>query len=261
MIGKVKRKRSLRALGVVLCLGALALPASASGALKYPDLRTLPPNEIHLGTALVNDQNHYVVRFTNVVWNAGTGPFELHGTPHFPIDGLFDASQWIYDDPAGLDVQPIGTFAFHTSHQHFHFDGFARYELWKQRDFERAEAGGFKNGEPLRTSPKVSFCVLDITRVDPFSGPPTQVYRTCSPAMEGLSPGWGDVYDYLLPDQWVDVGETPLSDGAYVIRSIADPDNMVFESDGKGDASRESQVANSAVAYFSIANGRLVAAP
>jgi hypothetical protein len=236
------------------------MPATASAAPRYPDLRTLAPYDVQLGTALVGAEHHYVVRFSNLVWNTGTGPFELHGVPHFPVDGLFDASQWIYDDPAGLTVEPVGSFAFHPSHQHFHFDGFARYELWTQQAFDRAKSSGFKSGRPLYTSPKVSFCVLDIYHVDPGSGPPAQVYRTCSPAMEGISPGWGDEYDFLLPEQWVDVGQTPLPDGKYVIRSIADPDNLIYESAGKADPSRESQVANSASTPISIVNGRLAAA-
>jgi hypothetical protein len=246
---------------IVGSLGAWCWPATAGASPKYPDLRTLPPFDAHLGTSFVNGENHYVVRFSNEVWNAGTGPFELHGVPHFPIDGLFDASQWIYDDTAGVTIQPVGTFAFHPSHQHFHFDGFARYQLWTQTGFDRAQATGFTKGSPLYTSPKVSFCVLDIDQVDAASGPPTSVYRTCSPAMEGISAGWGDVYDYLLPDQWVDVGQTPLRDGKYVIRSIADPDNLIYESASKADASRESQVTNSASTPISIVNGRLVVTP
>jgi hypothetical protein len=233
------------------------LPSSSGAAPKYPDLRTSPPYEIHLGTALVNQENHYLVRLSNEVWNAGTGPFELHGQPHFPVDGRFDASQWIYDDPAGLSIEPVGSFAFHPSHQHFHFDGFARFELWKRRDYDRAVAAGFATGQPLYTSGKVSFCVLDIRQVDESNGPPVRVYQTCSPAMEGISPGWGDVYDWTLPDQWVDVGRTPLPDGNYVVRSIADPDNLIFESTGKADPLRESNVANSAATPITITNGRL----
>lgn len=264
MTCKEKWRGALVALTAVLSVTMLCWPAAAGAGpttSKYPDLRTLPPFEIHLGTARVDQENHYVIRFSNIVANAGQGPFELHGAPHFPVDGLFDASQWIYGDPAGVSIEPVGVFAFHPSHQHFHFDGFARYELWRQRDFERAEAGGFSSGKPLYTSPKVSFCVLDLERVDAANGPPTAFYRTCTPAMEGISQGWGDVYDYLLPEQWVDVGQTPLRDGKYVIRSIADPDNMVFESDGKADPARESQVANSAIAYISIVNGRKATGP
>jgi hypothetical protein len=260
MVCKVKWKRALIAICAALSVAALSSPAMAGAAPGYPDLRTLPPDDIHLGTALVGNENHYVVRFGNTVWNAGGGPFELHGTPHFPYDGLFTATQWIYDASGGpIVMNDVGTFAFHPSHNHFHFDGFARYQLWKKRDYDRAAATGFTTGSPLYTSPKVSFCILDLTHQDQASGPSTAVYRTCSPAMEGISQGWGDVYDSLLPEQWVDVGQRPLPDGNYVIRSIADPDNLVYESPEKADASRESQVANSAAADVRIVNGRIPA--
>lgn len=257
MICKQKWKHLVLAVGAAVSLMAMAAPSALAQGPKYPDLRSLVPSNVHLGTALVGSENHYVVRFTNVIANAGDGPFELHGAPHFPLDGQFDASQWIYHDPAGLSIEPVGSFAFHANHQHFHFDGFARYELWTKREFERAQSRNFASGAPMAVSPKVSFCILDIRRTDPSKGPPRQVYRTCTPAMEGLSPGWGDVYDWTLPDQWVDVGRTPLPDGDYVIRTIADPDNIVFESNGKADPDRESHVANSAVRYISIVNGQL----
>jgi hypothetical protein len=265
MICKVRWNRALIAICAALSVTVLSSPATAGAAPGYPDLRTLPPDDIHLGTSLVGNENHYVVRFGNTVWNAGEGPFELHGMPHFPYDGLFTATQWIYDYSGGPITMPeVGMFAFHPSHNHFHFDGFARYELWRKRDYDTAAANGFTSGKPLYTSPKVSFCILDLTHIQPASGtptvdgsPPREVYRTCSPAMEGISRGWGDIYDSTLPEQWVDVGRRPLPDGNYVIRSIADPDNLVYESPGKSDATRESQIVNSATSDVRIVNGRL----
>ena len=252
---------ALVVLGAVIGLAVASWPAVAAAALKYPDLRTVPLRDVRLGTVAVGTENHYIVRFTNEVHNAGQGPFELHGTPHFPIDGLFDADQWIYDDTAGVDVQRVGTFVYHPNHSHFHFDGFARFELWSKRGFERAQARNFTTGSPLYTSPKVSFCVFDFNHYDTSSGPSHQVYRTCTPVLEGISQGWSDIYSADLPDQWVDVGQKPLPDGDYVLRSVADPDNAVFESAGKADPARESQVANSASKYISIVNGRLAPTP
>jgi hypothetical protein len=258
MVSKEKRRGTQAVLIAALSAIVLWCAAPAGAAPLYPDLRTLPPKDIHLGTALVGNSLHYVVRFSNVVQNDGEGALELHGTPHFPFDGFFDADQWIYEDPAGITTKPVGQFTFHPHHQHFHFDGFAKYELWTESGFARAESSGFKRGAPIYTSPKVSFCILDLGHGDTSKGPPVAVYRTCTPLMEGLSAGWADVYDYLLPDQWIDVGEKPLPDGQYVIRSIVDPSNVLYESDNKAVASRESDVANSAITYFSIVNGRRV---
>jgi hypothetical protein len=270
MILKEKWKRGVAAVVAALSVVALS-PAAASaagtvGAPQYPDLVTLTPADLHLGTAQVNGQNHYVVRFSNMVKNAGQGPLELHGIPHVPYDGLSDAYQWIYESPVGVSQQRVGTFVFHPSHDHFHFDNFARYEIWTQRSYDRAKAANFTTGKPLAVAAKQSFCLID------SSGPPlfdsngglntsggslVGPYQTCTPVMEGLSVGWTDLYDWLLPDQWVDVGQTPLLDGSYVVRSIVDPDNLLYESAAKADPARDGQVANSAVAPFSIVNGRL----
>jgi len=106
-------------------------------------------------------------------------------------------------------------------------------------------------------SPKVSFCMLDSIPVD-ASPVNVQYYKTCTPLAQGISAGWADVYDWTLPDQWIDVGTSRLPDGDYVLRNIADPNNIVFESPGKADPAKESQVANSGVSAVKILNGQLV---
>lgn len=256
--------RLKRAAVIVSGLASLAVfsyTPAATAALRYPDLRTLTPTDVHLGQALVGTEHNYVVRFSNWVANAGTGPLELHGTPRFPPDGQFDATQWIYDDPAGVSIHNVGSFAFHPSHQHFHFDDFARYELWSARDFERAATRNFTTGGPLHVSEKVSFCVLDLAHVEEDTGPPVAVYQTCTPAVEGISSGWADVYHWQLPDQFVAVGRKPLPDNRYVIRSVVDPNHVLIESENPTDPARETDLANSAVRYFTIENGRVIDGP
>ena len=67
--------------------------------------------------------------------------------------------------------------------------------------------------------------------------------------LQGLSPGWGDTYDYYRPEQWIDLGQGKLADGQYVLRSVADPLNMVYESPSKatGTESAEDNEAITAV--------------
>ena len=55
----------------------------------------------------------------------------------------------------------------------------------------------------------------------------------------------------------VDVGTSPLTDGSYVLRSIADPLNKLYESAGRADDSRESVQANEATTAFSVVGGRI----
>ena len=227
------------------------------GTPQYPDLRALPPADLALDQIAVDGVPHHVVRFTTTTWNAGPGPFELHGRPHAPPDGMMDATQWIYEEPVGVGEEFVGVFAFHEAHRHFHFTDYAAYELWTKGEFQRARATGFAHGRPLFTAGKVGFCLLDYDRVTaPESS--TGFYFTCTPVLQGMSVGWGDVYDSSLADQWVDVGTSPLPDGDYVLRNVVDPNNRVYESEGKADLAREGVPANSATTDFSVVAGALL---
>jgi hypothetical protein len=60
------------------------------------------------------------------------------------------------------------------------------------------------------------------------------------------------MYTRDLPDQWVDVGQTPLPDGDYVLRLVADPLNLIYESSDRADSGRESATVNEAVTAFTV---------
>jgi lysyl oxidase len=252
----------LAALGGVVAATVLIWPAGASAQVTtplYPDVRALPPEDVRLGRETINFDRHYVIRFSTIMYNAGPGQLELHGTPASSLNANFDATQWIYEDPAGVQVQHTGAiFMFHQAHNHFHFDGYGRYELWTKRAFERAQANGFTSGGPVFVSPKVSFCMIDSREVDTETSQQSR-YNTCTPAMQGVSAGWADIYGWSLPDQWIDVGLAPLPDGEYVLRNIVDPFNVIFESEGRADPAKESEVANSGVTPVRILNGQLAA--
>jgi hypothetical protein len=77
------------------------------------------------------------------------------------------------------------------------------------------------------------------------------VYTTCEQDIQGLSVGWGDTYRFGIADQWIDVGNTPLPDGRYVLRSVADPRNLLDEG------GNESEASNGAQTCFSVAMGQV----
>jgi hypothetical protein len=87
--------------------------------------------------------------------------------------------------------------------------------------------------------------------------PRAPVYNDCGTGTQGLSAGWADSYSRDLADQWVDVGLAPLPDGDYVLRLVADPLNLISESEAKADSERESQQANEAITAFSLSTGRI----
>jgi hypothetical protein len=77
--------------------------------------------------------------------------------------------------------------------------------------------------------------------------------------LQGISPGWGDTYDYFRFEQWIDLGPSgSLANGQYVLRSVADPLNKIYESPGKADTSRESTEDNEAITEFAVQGGGLV---
>ena len=253
MISKVlHHSRSVS--GVVALVAVLALPAGASaGPGLYPDLRMLGPTELHQQTRAINGVNHYLVNFTTVPWNDGEGALEVHRTP--TTTGLVDITQRIYEDPAGFHDEWLWSDVFNQTSMTFRLLDIARYELWTERAFVRAQARGFTRGQPLYVRDNISHCVADATQRDPDSGP--AVYRQCTAFVQGLSVGWGDIERWFATTQSVDFGTSPPPDGDYVIRVIVDPNNRLFESPGKQDPAREGEVANSAISYFSIVNGQL----
>src|SRR5205085_315726 len=64
-------------------------------------------------------------------------------------------------------------------------------------------------------------------------------------------------YDWYRQLQWIDLNQDTLSDGTYVLRSVADPLNLVYESANKGDTTRESVTDNEAVTTFKISGGAI----
>jgi hypothetical protein len=203
---------------------------------SLPDLRTLPPSDLHL---VYNPSNgRKLVRFTNSVWNSGPGWFELLGRPN-PEDDSIHVYQQVYaDDDTPMEVVEIGMFIFHEQHDHWHLDDFALYEVRSlniDSSFNNVVAGGNK----------LSYCLIDISRID-FDPPGREYpqrrqYSTCLGDKQGLSPGWIDVYEHHLPGQWVDV--TGLPDGIYALVTTANPDGVVKEADTHN---------NSGVTFFEL---------
>jgi hypothetical protein len=249
---------------------ALVLLLSASGAraatLLYPDLKTLKPTDLQFATATINGTAHQVLRFSNTVWNAGEGPLELRAKTVTTTSGKKTrVSQRIYDDAGGYITRHAGDMVYHASHNHFHFQNFARYELWTRADYDNWLASGRTEGQAQRRGTKTTFCVMD-TFIDPHGyveqlprTPSSAYYTQCGQSFQGISVGWGDRYLYDLPEQWIDLGTSspPLLDGNYVLRSVADPTNRLYESSNKNDSRRESGRANEAVTFFSVEGGTI----
>ena len=214
---------------LLFAAGSLAVSAAQAGdpgTPHYPDLQTLSPTDIHIqkdrstGTRLL--------RFSNTIANLGQGRLDV-----IPINnaatGLTDAYQRVYTHTAAgawsvQNTVHAGTFAFHPAHNHWHFDEFALYEL------RGVAADGSIGTNVYGSSAKVSFCMMDTTRItSTIEHSSAKTYSTCPrDQVQGISVGWADAYGWRLAGQSIDVSGVP--DGTYWLVSTSDPGGRLLET-------------------------------
>jgi hypothetical protein len=185
------------------------------------------------------------MRFEQTFANVGEGSAELRF--RVPKDPVADPTHEVlartyFSDSHDHHIDtPAGTWEFHEAHQHFHYDNFVQSNLWT------ADSRGRRVGTaPIRAGRKVSFCMEDEKLDGPMWGQagvrprfyvapdclvfvPSEETLTDNFLVQGLSPGWDDIYEWNLPGQYIDVDGLP--DGNYVLETTADPDNKLVESD------------------------------
>lgn len=165
-----------------------------------------------------------LMRLSTAVGNKGKGPLEIWGGA---VSGAAQqVYQRVYDTNGTSRDRLAGSFIYHPSHSHVHFEGFAVYNL------RRIEAGGGV-GAIIAAGQKTSFCLINITQYFPsFTTAALRVNgrggSSCG-TIQGISTGYADVYHSGLTDQWIDVTDVPS--GTYWLEVIADPDNNLQELD------------------------------
>ena len=198
-------------------------------SLRCPDLVMRQPYGLY--TDRLTRAGHTVLRAGNVIDSIGAGPAELHGRRIGPR--FMSATQRIHTRFGGRLIVSTGArlqFKFaHQSRYWWKFYDAARFELW------RVDADGERT-RLVRTGPKVSYCLRDLTRTRPRlrRSPRRPVYPACSTRSRarsvtlGTSIGWADIYPPAYPEQWIDV--TGLR-GCFAYVHMADPANRIYESD------------------------------
>lgn len=155
----------------------------------------------------------------------------LDNSAHTVSAGFFDR----LNDTAYYD-HAAGCMVFHTKHQHWHFDAFARYFLY-QCEPVTAETDCVRTGTALRDSAKTTFCVADVWRRNAtLPGSPANDHygADCGrSSSQGLSIGWGDEYPKTVQGQSFDITSTAqVPDNTwYCFVTQADPENKLIESD------------------------------
>jgi hypothetical protein len=119
----------------------------------------------------------------------------------------------------------VGGFVWHDEHTHFHYQDFASYELRRLGSDGRPD---YSAAGLVDISDKVSFCLLDSVQVAP-DAVPAPTYIGCTPAREGISAGWADIYTTDLEGQQLSMEGLP--DGRYALVITLDTADTLFEAD------------------------------
>ena len=232
----MRRAALLVVVGFVLAAANVA-QAGEAGDIHYPDLRTLQPSDLKIQRDRPTGQK--LLLFSNTVANLGPGPLELE-----PVNNAFlgttEAYQHLYTHDSNGDFSfdsevLAGKFDFHPAHGHWHFEGFATYELYAVDT--NGNPGAFQ-----RSSEKVSFCIIDTGFVDgTLEHSSGQTYTSCGQSVtQGLSVGWSDKYSWYLAGQSVNI--TGLANGDYWLLSTVDPEDLLQEGGGATETNNTAAV-------------------
>lgn len=209
---------------------------AADPDLLLPDLAMLPPSNLVILSN--SDTGERQLKFTTSIQNNGPGVIEIWGHSDETSEKTI-VVQHIRQVGGSEKKVVVGEFVFHPDHDHFHFGNFACYEVWTMsRDGSLEALAGVTD--------KVSYCLRDDERADLPVGSAEQTYLGCNRGVQGISPGWVDVYRYDLFGQTVDV--TDLADGYYALINYVDPDRQLWELD---------QENNAAMVFFRLEGGRV----
>lgn len=192
----------------------------------------------------VEDGAQRCLRLTTGPRNAGVGPMDLG---YVPIDhelGLLaegPVTQYLHYSDGSIGERPAGTFLFHKTHAHHHFQDILDYSIYAVGPNHRLTPAGHGT--------KAGFSPADQLFADwsTFSQEGGQFVEGATTARSvgastfGLSVGWGDVYRWQRPGQYVEFHGD--GDGLYVVRSVVDIRNHVLETD---------ETDNAAYAYIQV---------
>jgi hypothetical protein len=193
-----------------------------------PDLRSLPAWGMQIS------ENGNYLEFAATVWNAGDSPLVVDGFRR-DRERLMDAYQYFFDkDLHQVGYQKIGAMEWDArpSHEHWHFEDFARYRLLSA---DRTQA---------RRSQKEAFCLANTDAVDytvpgaDWNPDGTDLETACGDldslsVREVLSSGSGDTYSQIRAGQSFRL--KGLKNGTYYISVEANPYHRLIERSTKNN--------------------------
>ena len=227
-----------------IAVAALVITMIMSGVAyatmeQQPNLTPYPAADIRIVTS---PDGSKLLRFSTLSWNKGSGPLEIRAGAVDNLNGKQEVVQRIYSDDGSYRDVLAGSFEWHPTHGHVHFNDYALYTL------QPVDAPGASE----RTGSKTTFCIMDTTRGNTkLPGAPKRAYyKTCGSSVQGMSVGWGDKYGYNLSGQSIDI--TGMPNGDYDLKIEIDPKDRIIES-GETD--------NTSTAHIRITDGTVKVLP
>lgn len=227
------------------------LPPAASTPLGFPIPIPLPTPFSCYADEMAQSGVSRCLRFTTDVHNLGHR-LDLKLT----FDGQNCTAMQVLPD--GTE-HPAGPCMFHPQHAHFHYHDLVGFALYTVRP-----DGSI--GDRVTTGVKESFCLADddyfgFGTAGP-NGPRTYVGQPdCSVPVgasasgvelaEGLTSGWGDVYTWDTPGQFVDISTVRAGHYALVERTNPSSDLLVYGATQRCSAT-ELTLTDSAVSQTAV---------
>src|SRR4051794_30948373 len=214
---------------IVAMLPLVAAPrARAADHALLPDLDQETPGQLQVAHTGPRGHRRWWLGFSSAVSNVGAGPLKIAGHRSDLGTRRMVADQVIDGDIPEV-VRGVGQLRYvhAATHQHWHLIHFDRYDL-RRAGSTRAVMRDRKSG----------FCLGDRYRVEEqplLAAPPQPVFTTrCGlrqPGLlqvsEGISVGYGDVYNPYLEYQQLEFGG--LKDGRYVLVHTVDAEHRLRE--------------------------------
>ena len=179
------------------------------------------------------------LRFSAGIHNVGAGPMYIAFRDDIAYQHIYagDATPLDHRDnerDGRFTESEAGTGEWHPFHEHRHLSAFVLYELFAVAD----DAGTLS---AISTGNKHGYCTFSQQIADWATTAQDPQYASfpdgpfCDAAMT-LERGWGDIYRWQRPGQYVDYaavaeGDGSMRAGRYVLRFGVDPDGHIAETD------------------------------
>jgi Lysyl oxidase len=118
----------------------------------------------------------------------------------------------------GDPVDNSACFHWSECHMHYHFQGFALYQLYSADESRVITSGG-----------KMAFCIEDVDQAPSSTLAPVPESEQYTCANQGLHVGYMDIYPIDKACQWVDITGVPA--GNYVLSVTVNFEHIIAESD------------------------------